>query len=215
MKPGAASRPFFGVEPAIVDTEGRRLQGEAEGHLVLTASWPGQARGVHGDEEMFRRTYFSAHPGTYFTGDGARREADGTYWITGRVDDVLNVSGHRLGTAEIESALVSHPAIAEAAVVGRPPPVKGQGVYAFVTPRQGFEAGEHLRRELVARVRAEIGPFASPDAIQWVAALPKTRSGKILRATLRAIANGEAVAMPATIDDPAALAIAETALRTR
>ena len=188
MKPGAGSHPFFGVVPKLVDADGKVLEGEAEGNLIITGSWPGQMRTVYGDHQRFVETYFSAYPGTYFTGDGCRRDADGFYWITGRVDDVINVSGHRMGTAEVESALVSHDAVAEAAVVGYPHDIKGQGIYAYVTTVQGVEADEHLKKDLVSHVRSEIGPIASPDLIQFAPGLPKTRSGKIMRRILRKIA---------------------------
>ena len=188
LKPGSASVPFFGVVPAIVDPQGKELDGACEGNLVITRSWPGQMRSVYGDHQRFIDTYFKTYPGSYFTGDGARRDADGYYWITGRVDDVLNVSGHRLGTAEVESALVLHEAVAEAAVVGFPHDIKGQGIYAYVTLIKGFEPSDELRKELVAMVRKEIGPIASPDVIQWAPGLPKTRSGKIMRRILRKIA---------------------------
>ena len=188
LKPGSATRPFFGIEPAIVDDDGRTLDGEAVGNLVLLDSWPGQMRTVYGDHRRFVDTYFRRYPGKYFTGDGARRDADGYYWITGRVDDVINVSGHRLGTAEVESALVAHAKVAEAAVVGFPHQIKGQGIYAYVTLNAGEQPGEALRRELVACVRKEIGPVATPDFIQWAPGLPKTRSGKIMRRILRKIA---------------------------
>jgi acetyl-CoA synthetase len=191
LKPGSASVPFFGVVPAIVDPEGKILDGACEGNLVITRSWPGQMRSVYGDHQRFIDTYFKTYPGNYFTGDGARRDADGYYWITGRVDDVLNVSGHRLGTAEVESALVLHEAVAEAAVVGFPHDIKGQGIYAYVTLIKGFEPSEELRKELIAMVRKEIGPIASPDVIQWAPGLPKTRSGKIMRRILRKIAANE------------------------
>jgi len=188
QKPGSATKPFFGVEPAIVDANGKVLEGETEGNLVLTDSWPGQMRTVYGDHDRFIETYFKTYPGTYFTGDGARRDADGYYWITGRVDDVINVSGHRIGTAEVESALVGHHSVAEAAVVGCPHDIKGQGIYAYVTLKTGIEATEPLRKELVAHVRKEIGPIATPDFLQWAPGLPKTRSGKIMRRILRKIA---------------------------
>ncbi len=187
-KPGAAMKPFFGVRPALVDANGTLLEGEAEGNLVLLDSWPGQMRSVYGDPRRFIDTYFKAYPGMYFSGDGARRDADGDWWITGRVDDVINVSGHRIGTAEIESALVGHHGVTEAAVVGFPHDIKGQGIYAYVTLQEGVEPSEALRKELVAQVRGEIGPTATPDHIQWAPALPKTRSGKIMRRILRKIA---------------------------
>ncbi|GAA4856163.1 acetate--CoA ligase [Luteimonas vadosa] len=191
LKPGSATQPFFGVRPALVDADGRRLEGEAEGNLVLLDSWPGQMRTVHGDHQRFFDTYFSAYPGMYFTGDGARRDANGDYWITGRVDDVINVSGHRIGTAEVESALVSHPKVAEAAVVGFPHDIKGQGLYAYVTLVAGEPGSDALRDELVRHVRSEIGPIAAPDHLQWAPALPKTRSGKIMRRILRKIAENQ------------------------
>jgi acetyl-CoA synthetase len=188
LKPGSATLPFFGVQPAIVDHEGKIREGEAVGNLVLLDSWPGQMRTVYGDHARFVETYFSQFPGKYFTGDGARRDADGFYWITGRVDDVINVSGHRMGTAEVESALVSHDKVAEAAVVGFPHEIKGQGIYAYVTLIAGETPTEALRKELVGWVRQEIGPIASPDFIQWAPGLPKTRSGKIMRRILRKVA---------------------------
>jgi acetyl-CoA synthetase len=188
LKPGSASLPFFGVRPAIVDNQGTILEGEAEGNLVITHTWPAQIRTVYGNHQRLIDTYFSAFPGMYFTGDGARRDADGYYWITGRVDDVLVVSGHNLGTAELESALVLHPAVAEAAIVGYPHDIKGQGIYAYVTLVDGVEPTEELRKELVRHVRQEIGPIATPDVIQWAPGLPKTRSGKIMRRILRKIA---------------------------
>jgi len=191
LKPGSATVPFFGVKPAIVDNEGRILQGPCEGNLVLLDSWPGQMRTVFGDHQRFVDTYFKTFPGTYFTGDGARRDADGYYWITGRVDDVINVAGHRLGTAEIESALVAHPQVAEAAVVGFPHDIKGQGIYVYVTLIAGVSPSESLRAELRNWVRQEISPIATPDAIQWAPGLPKTRSGKIMRRILRKIAADE------------------------
>jgi acetyl-CoA synthetase len=191
LKPGSATVPFFGVKPAIVDNEGRSLQGACEGNLVLLDSWPGQMRTVYGDHQRFVDTYFKTFRGMYFTGDGARRDADGYYWITGRVDDVINVAGHRLGTAEIESALVAHADVAEAAVVGFPHEVKGQGIYVYVTLIAGIEPSEPLRAELRNWVRREIGPIATPDAIQWAPGLPKTRSGKIMRRILRKIAADE------------------------
>ena len=209
LKPGSATRPLPGVMPAIVTGEGDILQGVAEGPLCLVDSWPGQMRTVYGDHDRFIETYFTTFPGKYFTGDGARRDADGYYWITGRIDDVLNVSGHRMGTAEIESALVSHDAVAEAAVVGYPHDIKGQGVWAYVTLNADETPTEELRKALVAHVRAEIGPIASPDVIQWAPGLPKTRSGKIMRRILRKIAENElgslgdtsTLADPAVVDD--------------
>jgi len=191
LKPGSATLPFFGVQPALMDPDGNELDGENAGNLVIKASWPGQMRTVYGDHDRFAETYFSAYKGYYFTGDGARRDADGYYLITGRVDDVLNVSGHRLGTAEVESALVLHPAVAEAAVVGFPHDVKGQGIYAYVTLMAGKEESEALRKELEDMVRKEIGPIAKPDVVQWAPGLPKTRSGKIMRRILRKIAADE------------------------
>ncbi|WP_458070673.1 acetate--CoA ligase [Rhodanobacter sp. BL-MT-08] len=186
-KPGSATLPFFGIQPAIVDANGEVQQGATEGNLLITNSWPGQMRTVYGDHQRFIETYFSAYPGNYFTGDGVRRDEDGYYWITGRVDDVINVSGHRIGTAEVESALVAHPKVAEAAVVGCPHEIKGQGIYAYVTLVSGIEGSEDLRKDLVAWVRKEIGPIATPDYIQWAPGLPKTRSGKIMRRILRKI----------------------------
>ncbi len=191
LKPGSASMPFFGVRPEIVDAEGNILEGAASGQLVIVDSWPGQMRTVYGDHERFFETYFSQYDGWYFTGDGARRDEDGYYWITGRVDDVLNVSGHRMGTAEVESALVAHDSVAEAAVVGAPHDIKGQGIYAYVTLNAGLEPSDDLRKELVQWVRKEIGPIASPDWLQWAPGLPKTRSGKIMRRILRKIAENE------------------------
>ncbi len=191
LKPGSAMIPFFGIKPGLADSNGDLLDGTAEGNLVILDSWPGQMRTIYGDHERFKQTYFSAYPGMYFTGDGARRDEDGHYWITGRVDDVLNVSGHRLGTAEVESALVAHGKVAEAAVVGYPHEIKGQGIYVYVTLVHGVEATEELRKELVQWVRKEIGPIASPDVIQWAPGLPKTRSGKIMRRILRKIAANE------------------------
>ncbi|THD05967.1 acetate--CoA ligase [Rhodanobacter lindaniclasticus] len=186
-KPGSATLPFFGVKPAIVDAEGTVQEGVAEGNLLITDSWPGQVRTIYGDHQRFIETYFSAYPGNYFSGDGARRDEDGYYWITGRVDDVINVSGHRLGTAEVESALVAHPKVAEAAVVGCPHDIKGQGIYAYVSLVAGETGSDELRTELVAWVRKEIGPIATPDYLQWASNLPKTRSGKIMRRILRKI----------------------------
>jgi acetyl-CoA synthetase len=191
LKPGSATRPFFGVMPALVDAEGRILEGEASGNLVITRSWPSQIRSVYGDHQRMVDTYFSAYPGYYFTGDGARRDADGYYWITGRVDDVINVSGHRMGTAEVESALVLHPAVAEAAVVGFPHDIKGQGIYAYVTLMHDVEPSETLRSELLELVSEQIGAIARPDVIQWAPGLPKTRSGKIMRRILRKVAADE------------------------
>jgi acetyl-CoA synthetase len=204
MKPGAGSHPFFGVQPMLVDAEGKELQGAADGNLLITDSWPGQMRTVYGDHQRFVETYFTAYPGYYFTGDGCRRDEDGFYWITGRVDDVINVSGHRMGTAEVESALVSHDAVAEAAVVGYPHDIKGQGIYAYVTVRAGVEVDEALRKNLVQHVRNEIGPIASPDLIQFAPGLPKTRSGKIMRRILRKIAENEfgSLGDTSTLADP-------------
>jgi len=209
LKPGSATVPFFGVVPALVDNEGGLLEGAAEGNLVITRPWPGQMRTVYGDHQRFINTYFSTYPGMYFTGDGARRDEDGYYWITGRVDDVLNVSGHRLGTAELESALVLHNDVAEAAVVGYPHDIKGQGIYAYVTLVKGVEYTDALKTELVKLVRNEIGPIATIDVIQWAPGLPKTRSGKIMRRILRKIAANEidslgdtsTLADPGVVDD--------------
>jgi acetyl-CoA synthetase len=204
MKPGSATRPFFGVAPAIVDTDGKVLEGAAECSLVITRPWPAQMRTVYGDHKRFIDTYFSAFPGMYFTGDGARRDEDGYYWITGRVDDVLIVSGHNLGTAELESALVLHETVAEAAIVGYPHDIKGQGIYAYVTLVDGVEPSEELRKELVQHVRKEIGPIATPDVIQWAPGLPKTRSGKIMRRILRKIAANDMDSLgdTSTLADP-------------
>jgi acetyl-CoA synthetase len=205
LKPGSATKPLPGVKLQIVDAEGAPLAGATAGNLCLTDSWPGQMRTVYGDHQRFIDTYFTTYPGKYFTGDGCRRDADGYYWITGRVDDVINVSGHRLGTAEIESALVAHPAVAEAAVVGFPHDIKGQGIYAFVTLTIDQTPGEALLSELVRWVRREIGPFAAPDAIQWAPGLPKTRSGKIMRRILRKVAEGDTgnLGDTTTLADPA------------
>ncbi len=205
LKPGSATLPLPGIEPVIVDAEGRPLEGACEGNLCLAASWPGQMRTVWGDHARFFQTYFTTYPGRYFTGDGCRRDADGYYWITGRVDDVINVSGHRMGTAEVESALVAHPKVAEAAVVGMPHDLKGQGIWAYVILNAGEAATPELRRELVGWVRKEIGPIASPDVIQFAPGLPKTRSGKIMRRILRKIAEGETGALgdTSTLADPA------------
>jgi acetyl-CoA synthetase len=209
LKPGSATLPFFGVRPEIVDGDGKVLEGAAEGNLVIADSWPGQMRTVYGDHQRFVQTYFSTFPGKYFTGDGCRRDADGYYWITGRVDDVINVSGHRMGTAEVESALVAHPKVSEAAVVGYPHDIKGQGIYAYVTLMAGEEPTDELRKELVAWVRKEIGPIATPDLMQFAPGLPKTRSGKIMRRILRKIAEDEfgnlgdtsTLADPGVVDD--------------
>ncbi|HYG86357.1 MAG TPA: acetate--CoA ligase [Azospirillum sp.] len=204
QKPGSATKPFFGVKPVVVDNEGAVQEGETEGNLCIADAWPGMMRTVYGDHERFVQTYFSTFAGYYFTGDGCRRDADGYYWITGRVDDVINVSGHRMGTAEVESALVAHPKVAEAAVVGYPHDLKGQGIYAYVTLNAGETPTEELRKELVAWVRKEIGPIASPDLIQWAPGLPKTRSGKIMRRILRKIAANEYEALgdTSTLADP-------------
>jgi acetyl-CoA synthetase len=209
QKPGSATKPFFGIKPEIVDADGKTLEGATSGNLCITDSWPGQMRSVYGDHERFEQTYFSTYKGKYFTGDGCRRDADGYYWITGRVDDVINVSGHRLGTAEVESALVAHTKVSEAAVVGYPHDIKGQGIYAYVTLMTGQQPTEDLRKELVGWVRKEIGPFASPDLIQFAPGLPKTRSGKIMRRILRKIAEDDfknlgdttTLADPAVVDD--------------
>src|SRR5688572_12772211 len=209
LKPGSATRPFFGIKPELVDAEGKVLEGAASGNLCITDSWPGQMRTVYGDHERFEQTYFATYKGKYFTGDGCRRDADGYYWITGRVDDVINVSGHRLGTAEVESALVAHTKVSEAAVVGYPHDIKGQGIYAYVTLMAGEHPTEDLRKDLVQWVRKEIGPFASPDLIQFAPGLPKTRSGKIMRRILRKIAEDDfknlgdttTLADPAVVDD--------------
>ena len=188
LKPGSATKPLFGIQPALLDTNGEIIEGAAEGNLVILDSWPGQMRTVYGDHDRFVETYFSTYENYYMTGDGARRDADGDYWITGRIDDVLNVSGHRMGTAEVESALVSHPQVAEAAVVGYPHSIKGQGIYAYVTLMQDIKPSESLQKELRQWVRKEIGPIASPDLLQWAPELPKTRSGKIMRRILRKVA---------------------------
>ncbi len=209
LKPGSATRPFFGVKPALVDDKGQFLEGAAQGNLVLLDSWPGQMRTLYRDHERFVQAYFSAYKGMYFTGDGCRRDADGYYWITGRVDDVINVSGHRLGTAEVESALVAHPKVSEAAVVGYPHDLKGQGIYCYVTLNRGEEPTEELRKELIGHVRKIIGPTATPDQIQFAPGLPKTRSGKIMRRILRKIAEDDfsnlgdttTLAEPAVVDD--------------
>ncbi len=209
LKPGSATRPFFGVQPALVDNDGNLLEGAAEGNLCMLDSWPGQMRTVFGDHKRFIETYFSQFPGKYFSGDGCRRDEDGYYWITGRVDDVINVSGHRMGTAEVESALVAHSLVAEAAVVGSPHDIKGQGIYAYVTLNVGEQPSDDLRKELVQWVRKEIGPIASPDWLQWAPGLPKTRSGKIMRRILRKIAENDfgnlgdtsTLAEPTVVDD--------------
>ncbi|MFQ3786149.1 acetate--CoA ligase [Halomonas sp. A29] len=209
LKPGSATLPFFGVQPALLDSEGNELKGAVDGNLVISDSWPGQARSIWGDHDRFIQTYFSTYKGYYFTGDGCRRDEDGYYWITGRVDDVLNVSGHRMGTAEIESSLVAHEAVAEAAVVGFPHDIKGQGIYIYVTLNDGIEPSDELKKELTQWVRKDIGPIASPDVIQWAPGLPKTRSGKIMRRILRKIAANETdglgdtstLADPSVVDD--------------
>ncbi|MEM9733156.1 MAG: acetate--CoA ligase [Pseudomonadota bacterium] len=209
LKPGSATRPFFGIQPQLVDNDGNPLEGATDGNLCITHSWPGQMRTVYGDHERFVQTYFSTYKGKYFTGDGCRRDEDGYYWITGRVDDVINVSGHRMGTAEVESALVAHDAVSESAVVGFPHDIKGQGIYCYVTLMSGQEPSEDLRKELRTHVRTEIGPIASPDAIQFAPGLPKTRSGKIMRRILRKIAEDDfgslgdtsTLADPAVVDD--------------
>jgi len=209
LKPGSATLPFFGVVPVILDAQGEVIDGEGEGVLAITASWPGQARSIYGDHQRFLEIYFSLYPNKYFTGDGAKRDRDGYYWITGRVDDVLNVSGHRMGTAEIESALVLHDAVAEAAVVGYPHDLKGQGIYAYVTLVADVEPNEALKQTLIQWVRHEIGAIASPDIIQWAPSLPKTRSGKIMRRILRKVAANEidnlgdisTLADPSVLDD--------------
>jgi acetyl-CoA synthetase len=209
LKPGSATLPFFGIQPGIVDADGNLLEGEASGNLVILDAWPSIARTVYGDHKRFVDTYFSAYKGKYFTGDGCRRDADGYYWITGRVDDVINVAGHRMGTAEVESALVAHPKVAEAAVVGYPHDIKGQGIYCYVTLISGETGSDSLKKELRDWVRKEIGPIASPDLIQFAPGLPKTRSGKIMRRILRKIAEDDfsnlgdtsTLADPAVIDD--------------
>jgi len=204
LKPGSATLPFFGIQPVLVDDQGKVLDGEASGNLCIADSWPGQMRTVYGDHARFEQTYFSTYPGYYFTGDGCRRDADGYYWITGRVDDVINVSGHRLGTAEIESALVAHPHVAEAAVVGCPHDIKGQGIYAYVTLNIGVIHNDELRKELIQWVRREISPIATPDHLQWAPRLPKTRSGKIMRRILRKIAENQLDSLgdTSTLADP-------------
>ena len=204
LKPGSATRPLFGIDAALVDNEGNELEGAGEGNLVIKDSWPGQARTVYGDHERFIQTYFSTYANQYFTGDGARRDEDGYYWITGRVDDVLNVSGHRLGTAEIESALVAHEAVAEAAVVGYPHDIKGQGIYVYISPVEGVEVTEELTKSVRAWVREQLSPIATPDMIQWTTGLPKTRSGKIMRRILRKIAANEYQSLgdTSTLADP-------------
>jgi acetyl-CoA synthetase len=209
LKPGSATRPFFGVKPVLLDENGKELEGPASGNLAISGSWPGQLRTIFGDHQRCIDTYYSTYPGYYFTGDGARRDEDGYFWITGRVDDVLNISGHRLGTTEVESALVEHRLVAEAAVVGYPHDIKGQGIYAFVTLMQGTQGTDELVRELNNLVRSEIGAIAKPDILQWAPGLPKTRSGKIMRRILRKIAENEldnlgdttTLADPSVVDD--------------
>jgi acetyl-CoA synthetase len=191
MKPGSATLPFFGVQPALFDSDGNELQNSAEGNLIIKDSWPGQARSIYGDHERFEQTYFSAYKGVYFTGDGCKRDEDDYYWITGRVDDVLNVSGHRLGTAEIESSLVAHEKVAEAAVVGYPHDIKGQGIYVYLTPVDGTEINDDLTKSVRDWIRHDLSPIATPDLVQWSVGLPKTRSGKIMRRILRKIAANE------------------------
>ena len=208
-KPGSATRPFFGIEPVLVDNENNPLEGSTDGNLCIDRSWPGQMRTVYGDHKRFVETYFTTFPGRYFTGDGCRRDDDGYYWITGRVDDVINVSGHRMGTAEVESALVAHAKVAEAAVVGYPHDIKGQGIYAYVTLNAGEEPSDELHAELRLWVRKEIGPIATPDLMQWAPGLPKTRSGKIMRRILRKVAADDfaelgdtsTLADPSVVDD--------------
>jgi len=214
LKPGSASRPFFGVKPNLMDPDGNIMEGEASGALVISGSWPGQMRTIYGDHKRFVETYFRTYPGHYFTSDGCRRDADGYYWITGRVDDVLNVSGHRLGTAEIESALVLHNDVAEAAIVGYPHDIKGQGIYAYITLVKGVESSDDLKIELVKQVRKEIGPIATLDFIQWAPGLPKTRSGKIMRRILRKIASNDLDNMgdTSTLADPS---VVETLIENR
>ncbi|MBT7526978.1 MAG: AMP-binding protein, partial [Rhodospirillales bacterium] len=209
LKPGSATRPFFGITPVLCHQDGSEIIGEGVGNLCLGDSWPGQMRSLYGDHERFKETYFSQFPGKYFSGDGCRRDADGYYWITGRVDDVLNISGHRLGTAEVESALVAHPSVSEAAVVGYPHDIKGQGIYCYVTLMAGAEPSDDLRADLIQVVRKDIGPFATPDMLQWAPGLPKTRSGKIMRRILRKIAENDygnlgdtsTLADPGVVDD--------------
>ena len=213
-KPGSATLPFFGVKPVIIDEQGKIIEGPASGALFIAEPWPGMMRTVYGQHERFKEMYFTRVPGYYFTGDGSRRDEDGYYWITGRIDDVINVAGHRLGTAEVESALVSHPAVAEAAVVGYPHEIKGQGIYAYVTLKTGREYNDALKKELVSHVRKEIGPIATPDVIHWAPGLPKTRSGKIMRRILRKIAEGETdqIGDTSTLADPSAV---ENLIKTR
>jgi acetyl-CoA synthetase len=213
-KPGSATLPFFGVEPIIVDEKGNELQGPCSGALLLKGAWPGIMRTVYGQHSRFKEVYFSMYPGNYFTGDGAKRDEDGYYWITGRIDDVINVSGHRMGTAEVESSLVSHPAVAESAVVGYPHDIKGQGIYAYVTLKNGYEYTDDLKKELQKHVRNEIGPIAQPDVIHWAPSLPKTRSGKIMRRILRKIAANEIdqIGDTSTLADPS---VVEGLVKTR
>jgi acetyl-CoA synthetase len=209
LKPGSATRPFFGIKPELVDANDNLIEGAGQGNMIITDSWPGQMRSLYGDHKRFEETYFSTYDNVYFTGDGVRRDEDGFYWITGRVDDVLNVSGHRMGTAEVESALVAHDKVAEAAVVGYPHDIKGQGIYCYVTLMAGVEGSDELKTDLVKQVRAEIGPIASPDKIQFAPGLPKTRSGKIMRRILRKIAEDDfsnlgdtsTLADPSVVDD--------------
>ncbi len=213
-KPGSATKPFFGVEPALVNDKGEELEGENEGALIIKAAWPGMMRTLYGDHKRFMDTYFSMFPGNYFTGDGAKRDGDGYFWITGRIDDVINVSGHRMGTAEVESALVAHDAVAEAAVVGFPHEIKGQGIYAYVTLKKGYDYSDELKKELVKQVRSEIGPIATPDEIHWAPGLPKTRSGKIMRRILRKIASKDMDQLgdTSTLADPS---VVEDLVKTR
>ena len=223
LKPGSATLPFFGVEPQVVDAAGDVLEGACTGNLVIANSWPGQMRTLYEDHERFVQAYFTTYVGKYFTGDGCRRDEDGYYWITGRVDDVINVSGHRMGTAEVESSLVAHGKVAEAAVVGYPHDLKGQGIYAYVTLMDGVEPSDELRKELIGWVRKDIGPIASPDIIHFAPGLPKTRSGKIMRRILRKIAENEFSALgdtstladPSVVDDLIATARAEVGIVTR
>jgi acetyl-CoA synthetase len=214
LKPGSATNPMFGVVPQLVDSEGQVLEGATEGNLCITQSWPGQMRSVWGDHARFFQTYFTTYPGKYFSGDGCRRDADGYYWITGRVDDVINVSGHRMGTAEVESALVAHAKVAEAAVVGMPHAIKGQGIYAYVTLNIGEPDDEAMRHALVQWVRREIGPIATPDVIHFAPGLPKTRSGKIMRRILRKIAEGDVSSLgdTSTLADPS---VVDTLIATK
>ena len=207
MKPGSAAMPFFGVDPVVVRQDGSEADVNEGGHLCIRKSWPSQMRTVYGDPGRFKTTYFNDYEGMYFTGDGARKDEDGYFWLMGRVDDVINVSGHRMGTAEVESALVAHNAVAESAVVGFPHDIKGQGIYAFVTLKEGFEASDEMKKELVTHVRKEIGPIAAPDKLHFADALPKTRSGKIMRRILRKIAEGAVNELgdTSTLADPGAV----------